>query len=136
MIKTIKYIVLFILALCYTGTAMMSKEQVLSRVHMVESSSGKTALPMYPHKDGKSHGEYAITLIALKDVNDVYGTSFTLLDLRDPIKSRDIAGKYLTIMKKRFKCRTWLEAAGYYHSPSNPKKRVRYIIRLVKAGRQ
>ena len=100
--------------------------KTIDAIWWIESRCGQNT----NHTDGESVGDYGLKKCAVDDVNAEYKTTYSYADRYDPIKSREIAFLYLCLMKKRFKCDTWLEAAGRYHSPGNELKQEIYITKI------
>ncbi len=107
-------------------------EQVIDAIHLQESSKGKTDKPMFPHNndDDDGHGEYGTGIALLADINCKFKTDYWINDLRDPVKARKICGLGLILLKERWECKDFWQAAGRYHSPGNKYKRNEYIKKL------
>lgn len=72
----------------------------------VESSGNPDAVG----DGGKAVGVLQIHKIAVDDVNRIYGTEYTYQDRSDPVKSRRIAGLYLTHWGKHYEQKTGQKA--------------------------
>jgi len=87
-------------------------EQVLSAIANKESSDSAVV----QHPDGVSFKKYGLTEMSVKEAHD----SGKLPWCKHPKYMNDAeqleaALAYLLLMKERFSCPTWLDAAGRYH---------------------
>lgn len=90
------------------------KEKTLDAMELAESEGFQGTL----HPDGKSYRWYGITVDCVNELVRLKLMKFKHPDSMTKAGQRETADKYLTLMKKRYHCKTWVDAAGHYHNSS------------------
>ena len=118
---------LLLIIFAYNVIAYCTIDQTLDTIRVVESNNNSNLLY---HADGVSFGLYGLTQLAIDEVARIYGIKIVRVSkLKSLNFERKYAKKYLELMYKRYNCKDYIEASGYYHS-KEINKRTNYINKI------
>ena len=94
-------------------------EQVISAIANKESSD----TDIVQHPDGVSFKKYGLTEVAVREAHNCGKLSWFKhpRDMNDA-EQLEAALAYLSLMKERFHCPSWVMASGYYHRSNDLEK--------------
>lgn len=115
-------------AIVTTNVAMTSDdiefENIQKRIYGVESRFGTNLR----HTDGSSIGPFGLTFRAMRELKrlKLITRMPTVKEMMDYASAKRLCGLYLQLQKKRFHCKTWRGAAGFYHNQTSEAERNDY----------